>query len=235
MNGSRTQAGTCLDSAKRPRRAAAVVSLAASLAVSLAVSLAAALAAGCDRSAVISRPQEKKLDVAYDTLFLTELQGKVEDGDIVLRRGYAVLSDMITLVTPGMQMSHAAIYDATNKTVIEAVNSGVREHPIDAYVRGSHRLVVVRLAVSTADKRAAVVSARSVIGSGFDHLGFIGMDDPERFYCSELVAWAYRAKERGFRPDDVIAPGELVRLGAIVYDSGERGARPMSAVAPYWK
>ncbi|MBK7539740.1 MAG: hypothetical protein IPI49_31205 [Myxococcales bacterium] len=231
MNGSRTQAGTCLDSAKRPRRAAAVVSLAASL----AVSLAAALAAGCDRSAVISRPQEKKLDVAYDTLFLTELQGKVEDGDIVLRRGYAVLSDMITLVTPGMQMSHAAIYDATTKTVIEAVNSGVREHPIDAYVRGSHRLVVVRLAVSTSDKRAAVVSARSVIGSGFDHLGFIGMDDPERFYCSELVAWAYRAKERGFRPDDVIAPGELVRLGAIVYDSGERGARPMSAVAPYWK
>ena len=192
-------------------------------------------AAGCDRSAVISRPKEKKLDTAYDALFLQELHGKLEDGDIVLRRGYAVLSDMITLVTPGMQMSHAALYDATKDVVIEAVDGGVREHPLEGYVRGSHRLVVVRAKASKEEKRAAVVQARGAIGTGFDYLGFVGVDDPERFYCSELVAWAYHAKERGLKTNDVIAPGELLMLGDVVYDSGERGARPLSAVTPYWK
>lgn len=203
----------------------------------LRVGLAAlvALAAACSHSAVVSRPKEKKLDLAYDALFLSEVRGKVGDGDVVLRRGYAVLSDLITLVTPGMQMSHAAIYDATSGKVIEAVDGGIREHPLDQYVRGSHRLVIVRPKVSSDERRAAVLQARAVIGTGFDYMGFVGIDDPERFYCSELVAWAYKAKERGLRRGDVIAPGELVFLGDIVYDSGERGARPLSAVTPYWQ
>lgn len=194
-----------------------------------------ALAASCSHSAVVARPKEKKLDLAYDALFLSEVQGSVGDGDIVLRRGYAVLSDLITLVTPGMQMSHAALYDATSGKVIEAVDGGIREHPLDQYVRGSHRLVIVRPKVSADERRAAVLQARAVIGTGFDYMGFVGIDDPERFYCSELVAWAYKAKERGLRGGDVIAPGELVSLGDIVYDSGERGARPLAAVTPYWK
>jgi hypothetical protein len=202
------------------------------LAALAALSLAAS---GCSRSLVVARPEEKKLDDAYSQLFTEESLQNVQDGDIVLRRGYAVLSDIITFVTIGPKVSHAGIYDATTGTIIEAVDGGVTERTVPAYVGGSHRVVIVRPHLSRQAKRAAVLQARGAIGTPFDYSGFVGLDNPSRFYCSELVAWAYHAQERGFDGGSLIAPGELAAFGDIVYDSGERGARPLVAVGPYWK
>lgn len=203
--------------------------------VTLAALLLSLAASGCSRSLVVARPEEKKLDDAYSTLFTEESLQHVQDGDIVLRRGYAVLSDIITFVTIGPAVSHAGIYDAETGTIIEAVDGGVTERTVPAYVGGSHRVVIVRPRLSRADKRAAVVQARAAIGTPFDYSGFVGIDDPSRFYCSELVAWAYHAQARGFDGGSLIAPGELAAFGDIVYDSGARGERPLMAVAPYWR
>lgn len=194
-----------------------------------------AMSAGCSHSLVVARPADKKLDEAYSQLFIEESLRNVQDGDIVLRRGYAVLSDIITFVTVGPSVSHAGIYDATTGTIIESIDGGVSERTLPEYVSGSHRVVIVRPPLPKADKRAAVLQARATIGTPFDYTGFVGIDNPERFYCSELIVWAYRAQERGFDGGTLVAPGELVAFGDIVYDSGDRGSRPLVAVHPYWR
>lgn len=211
-----------------------VASLRSALLVAALGALTLATSA-CSHSLMVERPKEKKLDDAYSELFTEESLRAVQDGDIILRRGYAVLSDIITFVTIGPPVSHAGIYDATSGTVIEAVDGGVTERTLPAYVGGSHRVVIVRPRISAVEKRAAVLQARATIGTPFDYTGFVGLDNPERFYCSELVVWAYRAKERGFDGGSLIAPGELANFGDIVYDSGERGSRPLVAVTPYWR
>jgi uncharacterized protein YycO len=193
------------------------------------------LTAGCSHSLLVARPADPKLDDAYAQVFIEESERNVRDGDIVLRRGYAVLSDVITLVTSGPDVSHAGIYDGQTGMVIEAVDGGVRERRITDYVRGSHRVIIVRPRLTTAEKRAAVVQARAAIGTPFDYAGFVGLNDPDRFYCSELVAWAYHTKERGFDGGILVAPGELVAFGDLVYDSGARGERPLAQVQPYWQ
>ena len=194
-----------------------------------------AMSAGCSHSLVVSRPSDKKLDDAYSQLFIEESLRNVQDGDIVLRRGYAVLSDIIAFVTIGPSVSHAGIYDATTGTVLEALDGGVTERTLPEFVSGSHRVLLVRPPVSRSEKRAAVLQARATIGTPFDYTGFVGIDDPERFYCSELIVWAYRAHERGFDGGILVAPGELAVFGDVVYDSGDRGSRPLVAVHPYWR
>jgi uncharacterized protein YycO len=178
----------------------------------LALSLALVSLTGCHHSLMVERPAEKKLDDAYRELFIEESLRTVQDGDIVLRRGYAVLSDIITFVTIGPKVSHAGIYDATSGTIIEAVDGGVTERTLSDYVSSSHRVVIVRPRVSAVEKRAAVVQARATIGTPFDYTGFVGLDNPERFYCSELVVWAYRAKERGFDGGGLVAPAQGAQL-----------------------
>jgi len=195
-----------------------------------AVLVLAAFATGCSHSMVVSRPADQQVDEAYTVQFTDDLAANAEDGDMVLRRGYAVLSDMITLLTPGPDMSHAAIYDAQTHSVIEAVDGGVKETSLHDFVSGAHRVMIIRpTGMRWTERRAAVDKARSAIGTPFDYAGFIGLDDPNRFYCSELVVWAIDARGRGLEVSRLVAPGALVKYGDTVYDSGERGKAPLTA------
>lgn len=192
-------------------------------------------ATGCNHSLAVSRPADPKLDAAYTELWNEEFHREVQDGDIILRRGYAVLSDVILLVTRS-DMSHAGIYDAETDTVIDAVSSGVRAIPADKFLNGSHRFRIVRPAGRTrAERHAAVERARGTLGTGFDFTGFIGLDNGSRFYCSELVAWALDVRDDVYADDVLVTPAELTALGPVVYDSGERGGRPTAQVDPYWR
>lgn len=199
------------------------------LLATIAFALAAA-ATGCSHSMVVSRPADHQVDEAYTIQFADDLAASGQDGDIVLRRGYAVLSDMITLLTAGPDMSHAAIYDAQTRTLIEAVDGGVKETNIRDFVSGAHRVMIVRpTGLRWTERRAAVEKARSAIGTPFDYSGFVGLDNPNRFYCSELVAWAIDLRGRGYEVSRLIAPGALAQYGDTVYDSGERGEAPLAA------
>lgn len=204
--------------------------------LSLAALAALVLSAGCNHSAVVSRPKDHKLDDAYTTMWVTDLRDHAQDGDLVLRRGYAVLSDLILMVTPGPAMSHAAIYDGQTGTLIDAVSSGVREVPADAFMKASHRWMIVRPAgMSPSQRRAAVARARASIGTGFDFAGFVGIDNPDRFYCSELVVWALGIRDEMFAGDPLVTPAELAKIGPTVYASADRGELPTTEVDPYWR
>ncbi|MBK9035844.1 MAG: hypothetical protein IPL61_32115 [Myxococcales bacterium] len=185
---------------------------------------------------VVARPKEQKLDSAYTTMWVRDLRAHAQDGDIVLRRGYAVLSDVILLVTVGAPMSHAAIYDGETGTLIDAVSSGVREVPAERFLDAAHRWMIVRPANRTpAQRRAAVARARASIGTGFDFAGFVGIDNPDRFYCSELVAWALDDRDGLFADDLLVTPAELTAVGPTIYASADRGGLPTTEVDPYWR
>ena len=49
------------------------------------------------------------------------------------------------------------------------------------------------------------------------------------------MAWAYHADQLGLDTSGLVAPGDLVALGPTIYDSGERGERPLVAVSTYWR
>jgi uncharacterized protein YycO len=200
------------------------------------LTFAVLFATGCHSSMLVKRPADQKLDDAYTTMWLEDLQDNARDGDIILRRGYAVLSDVITLVTSGANMSHAVIYDGETGTVIEAVDGGVKETALHDLVRGAHHVMIIRpTGLTRAERRAAVLRARSVIGTPFDYAGFIGLPSDDRFYCSELVVWAMTTSDEGAKFGRIITPGRLIDVGETVYDSGERGAQPLIAVGPYWR
>lgn len=205
------------------------------LALSLSLAVATLSLAACDHSIAVHRPGDQKLDDAYTTMWVGELRAHAQDGDIVLRRGYAVLSDIILLLTPGAPMSHAGIYDAKTHTVIDAVSSGVREVPDRTYLNAAHRWMIVRpTGLSATERRAAVERARAAVGTGFDFSGFVGVDNPDRFYCSELAAWALGVRDDVFADEFLVTPAELTAVGPTVYASVDRGELPTAQVDPYW-
>ena len=69
----------------------------------------------------------------------------------------------------------------------------------------------------------ALEIARTKVGGKYDFTGTIGLDIPERYYCSELAVEIYKTWQR---PEDhlpnIIEPGQLYLWGRVLYDSFER-------------
>ena len=131
-------------------------------------------------------------------------------------------------------MSHAAIYDAATDHFIDAVSSGVREVTAEQFLGASHRWMIIRPNLPAAERHAAVARARAALGTGFDFSGFVGLDNADRFYCSELVAWALGVRDTVFADDILVTPAELAQVGPTIYASADRGELPTAQVDPYW-
>lgn len=182
-----------------------------------------ALSACSAKSVVVHRPQDTNADAAVTTLWDHDVRRIARDGDWILSRSYYLVGDVISAVTPGEDLSHASIYDAEHGTVIEAVGDGVREIPLAQLLQRNHYVLVVRPAnMTAADQHAAVARAHTRIGSKFDKAGMFGFDDPEAFYCSELVYWASQVEARNGRHERVVTPADLMKYGEVIYWSGTR-------------
>jgi hypothetical protein len=204
------------------------------------------LSACAARSQMVHRPADASIDAAISAMWVDEIRRTARDGDWLLSRAYAATSDLIVLGTRGEALSHGAIFDAARGTVIESIASGVREIPLEQFVARNHLVLVVRPAHMTADDgREAVARARTRVGAPFDAAGMFGLDDPDRFYCSELVYWASQTAARTGSHERVVTPSDLMKYGEVIYWSGERDdahvgelaaqrrrAEPRTAVAP---
>jgi hypothetical protein len=190
-------------------------------------------AAGCSaRSVSIHRPGDAGVDRAITAKWEADLRRLARDGDWIVSRAYYLTSDLIVLGTAGEALSHGSIYDATRGTVIESVGSGVRELPLAAFLERNHVAILVRpFELTAAESRAAVARARSRVGAAFDVTGMLGVDDPDRFYCTELVFWASQIPERTGARERVITPADLLKYGEVVYWSGERSDPAVAAAA----
>lgn len=183
------------------------------------------VASGCHepKSVLVKRPESKDVDAAVTAMWSHEIHQVAQDGDWILTRSYFLIADTIAKATPGVDLSHASIYDAKRDTIIEAVNDGVREIPLAELVRRNHYVIVVRPTGMTAAQRArSVERARSRIGTPFDKAGLFGLNDKDKLYCSELVWWASQGELRTGDHQTVITPVELMQYGEVVYWSGQR-------------
>jgi hypothetical protein len=179
--------------------------------------------AGCAEpaSVMVHRPGDARADAAVTKLWAGEIHRTARDGDWILTRSYYAMADVIASTSMTEQLSHASIYDHEHDTVIESVGTGVREIPLAQLVDRNHYVIVVRPnGLTAAEQAAALARARTKVGAAFDKAGMIGVhDDPDKFYCSELVWWATFGDAPHPR---VIEPASLIDHGEIIYWSGTR-------------
>ncbi len=184
------------------------------------------LATACDpKSALVKRPENRTVDTAVSQLWTDEIAQQAQSGDWILSRSYYLMGDAIAVLTRGEDFSHAAMYDGERNTVIESVGSGVREISLTAFLARNHYVAVVRpTGMSPAQRAVSLTRAREQLGKPFDDAGMLGFDNPEAFYCSELVAWASQVNSRTATAEQerIITPAGLMKYGAVIYWSGAR-------------
>ncbi len=199
------------------------------LALLVTISIVSACSA---RSRLIHRPDDAGVDAAITAMWTAEIRRTARDGDWLLSRAYYMVSDLIVLGTRGEALSHGSIYDASRDTVIESIGSGVREIPLESFVARNHLVLVVRPSnMTAADGRQAVARARTKVGAPFDATGMFGLDDPDRFYCSELVYWASQTAARTGSHERVVTPSDLMKYGEVIYWSGKRDDAQIGEIA----
>ncbi len=187
-----------------------------------------ALLSACSGSLVHTKPASPEINDSITALWAKDIARVARSGDWILTRSYSKTGDAIVAVTLGESFSHVAIYDAERGTAIEAIRPVVREVPLASLLHRNRYAVIVRPVGATAkDGLAAVAKARSVLGAEFDHLGLIGLDDDERFYCSELIAWASEVPNTPL----VVTPAHLFERGELIYLSGARDEEQLQAAA----
>ena len=186
--------------------------------------LAAALgfvAATCSAQVVVTPPPGEAKAVR-DADMLAQVRRLGRDGDWLVIRGYHLTDHMVSLAT-STPWSHAAVLDMERDQVIEAEAIGVHTTPLAGFVAKSHRLLLMRPNWSGGKASAeALLKARGFVGKRYDFLGLIGVDVPERFYCSELAVAVYQPHiPAGILIPRPVAPAQLHFWGRILYDSGD--------------
>ena len=202
----------------------------------LACLVVSAAATGCAptqmKSVMVHRPEDKAADVAVSEMWASEIRTTARDGDWLLSRSYYAVGDVIALTTRGEDLSHASIYDATRDMVIESVGEGVREVSLVTFLKRNHYVIVVRPSNMTkADGAHALARAKTKIGLPFDMRGMFGFDNPDAWYCSELVYWASQTEARSGLHETVVTPSDLMKYGEVIYWSGKRDDRQLMQIA----
>jgi uncharacterized protein YycO len=182
-----------------------------------------ALAGGCPKSSLVVKRPQPQTDSAITKLWADEVRANAQDGDWILSRSYSFVGDVITGITRGEEWSHASMYDAERDVIIEADADGVHETSLNSFVRRNYHIAIMRPAGTTpADRRAALERVRSKIGAKYDWTGLVGIDNPDRFTCAELVLWSAEPDRRGWHVPIVVAPSDLPRYGDEVFYTGTR-------------
>jgi len=177
--------------------------------------------AACVATRFVETPPEPATREARQAAALEAVRSLGRNGDWLVIRGYHVTDNLVATIT-NSPFSHAAVLDSEHDSVIEAESPGVHVTPLADFVAKSHRLLLIRPVWSTqARSEAAVATARKVVGRPYDFLGLVGMDIPDRYYCSGLAIEIYRPyiRENDLVPRPV-EPGHLHYWGRILYDSG---------------
>ncbi len=177
--------------------------------------------AGCAHPAATLKPAAD-LRAAQNQRIIEAVTSLGRDGDWLVVRGYKPTDDLIAGLV-NAPISHVGLLDLGRRQVIEADSSGVHATPLESFVDHSHRLILVRPIWSEEGRQAALGKARALVGKPYDFLGLVGLDVPERYYCSELAIRVYADFQRECHDiPRVIEPGFLYLWGSILFDSRPR-------------
>jgi hypothetical protein len=179
---------------------------------------------GCDPAANISRPDAGVRD-EQNRQILQRLADLGADGDWLVTMGYKPTDHLVSTAT-NIPISHAAVLDKSTGRVVEADGSGVHYTDLMVFVDHSHRLILIRPVWAEGKPEAgaqALQAARGWVGKKYDFTGTIGLNDPERVYCSELAVEIFRPFFKpSHRLPPVVEPGQLYLWGTILFDSRPR-------------
>ncbi|MDR1888839.1 MAG: hypothetical protein LBQ81_05590 [Zoogloeaceae bacterium] len=145
-------------------------------------------------------------------------------GDWLVVRGIHKTDNLVATLT-NMPLSHAALYDAETNEVIESDGTGVHTTRLEDFLAKSHRVIIITpIWANETTRPAAVKSARAWLGLGYNYTGLVGLNAPDRFYCTQLAIDAYKEAIHANPPQNplppVILPGQMYYWGRIIYDSG---------------
>ena len=163
-----------------------------------------------------------------DTTLSTEqdaraIRSRLQHGDWLVVRGIHGPDNLVASAT-NMPLSHAAIYDAINNKVLEADGTGVHTSTLEEFLGKSQRVLIIAPMWATPQTRGpAVERARGWLGKGYNYTGLLGIDSPDRFYCTQLAVDAYKEfieLKPGNPIPPVIKPGQMYHWGRIIYDTG---------------
>jgi hypothetical protein len=142
-----------------------------------------------------------------------EVLNKVKRGDILLRRYDRYVSGWFI---PGYY-THAGLFVGEDN-VIHATTKGVIEEDILSFLRTDY-VVVLRFPDSTYEEISrAIERAYDLLGKKYDFV-FDATDD-DRFYCSEVVKYAYDSFFQKLNKKTAIRPDEFLDKGlTVVHDS----------------
>lgn len=177
---------------------------------------------GCSNPIVVHPPATR---LAREAEALQALIRLGQPGDWLVIRGYHATDNLVSALTQD-PFSHVAVLDPARGQVIEAEGKGLHVTPLAEFVTKAHRVVLLRPLWATTPERqqAAVAKARELVGRPYDFTGLIGLNSPDRYYCSELAVAVYAPypSRRDHLPA-VIPPADLIRWGTILWDSGPVG------------
>ena len=178
------------------------------------------LLTACSRPVVVRLPADQ---AARATVMLDAVQRLGQPGDWLVVRGVHATDDFVSAAT-NAPFSHAAVLDLERGQVIEAEGKGLHTTPLAAFMAKSQRLMLVRpmWAVDATAQNEAVAKARALVGSKYDFTGLVGINVPDRYYCSELAVAVYGARvdRRRDHIPPVIPPDQLPYWGTVIWDSG---------------
>ena len=131
-----------------------------------------------------------------------EIVDAIQPGDILLRRYNHYISG---LMIPGY-FTHAAIYIGDNK-VVHALGDGVIEEDILTFCRCDDIGIIRCRNQEMIDY--AIDFAKKQIGKEYDF--DFNTENPDEFYCTELVYYAYQ-KPMMERTGSVVLPDQMYRM-----------------------
>jgi len=145
---------------------------------------------------------------------------KAKTGDWLVIRGYKGTDHLVSTAT-GIPISHVGVFNFELLQVIEADGSGVHTTSLKKFVDKSYRLLIIRPRWRTeTNAKLAWENANKLIGKGYDFGGTVGLNSPEKYYCSELAVVIYNPwHDEKEKFPTIIKPGELYLFGEVLYDS----------------
>jgi len=179
----------------------------------------ALLICGCTSPIVVQPPSSR---VEREGLALKEVLRLGQPGDWLVIRGYHATDHLVSALT-NAPFSHVAVLDPEKSQVIEAEGKGLHTTPLPDFMKKAHRLMLLRpqWATTAERQRAAVEKARSLVGRPYDFTGLVGLNVPDRYYCSELAVAVYAPHaSRTDRLPLVLPPGDMHVWATILWDSG---------------
>ena len=202
-----------------------------------AIALLPVIAVGCGLPSIYAKkPPASVEDDAVVRAWVEEIREQGEAGDWLLTRNYAFAGDVIAGVSLGESLSHAALYDKDRDMVIEATSPRVQAVPLENFVRRYRRVILARPNwLGAEEQNRSVDRARALVGRPYDWSGLVGIDDDDKYYCSEFVIDVTNV-DGTVRKPLLVTPAALLAVTHVIFDGGIRDEqRTRKWARSYWQ